>query len=62
MEKKKECLSLRIVGGKTYPQIIIQKQLSYLGLKPGDPVEVYVENGAIIIKRHWSDKNVSIQH
>lgn len=48
---EKECYTIRMVSGRNYPQLLIQKQLSYLGIRPNDVVEIYVSDGKVIIRK-----------
>jgi len=53
MENKKENkIKIRqVTGTEEYPQLLISAELRKIGLKKGDYVKVYVENGKIIIEK-----------
>jgi len=40
-----------VTGTEEYPQLLISAELRKIGLKKGDYVKVYVENGKIIIEK-----------
>ena len=41
----------QITGTEEYPQLLISAELKKVGLKKGDYVKVYVENGKIVIEK-----------